>query len=334
MKEYIGHPLQVSGVTEYKLTGGRAQDMRILRVRNGLGLDLEISLDRCADIVTLYFNGVNMGYFAPCGYVHPSYYVNRGTEFLKSFTAGFFTTCGLTAVGSPCTDEGEELPLHGTISNTPSEHYSYSEDDSAITVTATVRDASLFAHKLVLKRTYVISKSENKISLFDRIENVGSDASPIMILYHCNMGYPLLSERSRVVIPASKVAPRNSHAAEDIESCLVMEKPTCGYEERCYYHDLTAQDGIAALGIYNPDAGCGMIMKYKKETLDCFTEWKMMGEGDYVLGLEPGNCTPDGRDVLRKNGTLKMLPAKEAYETELQFEFTNKERYFEETLCL
>jgi hypothetical protein len=334
MKNYIGHPLQLMGVTEYRLSGGRAEGMRMMRVRNGLGLDLEISLDRCADIVTLSVNGVNMGYFAPSGYVHPAYYVNRGTEFLKSFTAGFFTTCGLTAVGSPCTDEGEELPLHGTISNTPCENASYCEDEESITVSCTVRDASLFSHKLILKRKYVISKLENKVKLYDVIENAGSDKSPVMVLYHCNMGYPLLSESATVRIPSNGVAPRNRHAAEDIENCLVMEKPTQGYEERCYYHDLKEKDGVAACGIYNHDCGLGLIMRYPKSSLNYFTEWKMMGVGEYVLGLEPGNCTPDGRDVLRKRGTLKFLDAGEAYKTQLEFEFINNERYFEETLCL
>ncbi len=33
----------------------------------------------------------------------------------------------------------------------------------------------------------------------------------------------------------------------------------------------------------------------------------MMGVKDYVMGLEPGNCTPDGRNVMRENGTLKFL---------------------------
>ena len=34
---------------------------------------------------------------------------------------------------------------------------------------------------------------------------------------------------------------------------------------------------------------------------------KMMGVRDYVLGLECGNCYPDGRDVMRKTGMLKVL---------------------------
>jgi hypothetical protein len=33
----------------------------------------------------------------------------------------------------------------------------------------------------------------------------------------------------------------------------------------------------------------------------------MMGVRDYVLGLECGNCTPDGRDIMRKTGRLKFL---------------------------
>jgi len=37
-----------------------------------------------------------------------------------------------------------------------------------------------------------------------------------------------------------------------------------------------------------------------------------MGYRDYVLGLEPGNCHPDGRDVMRREGTLKSLQPGEA----------------------
>lgn len=33
----------------------------------------------------------------------------------------------------------------------------------------------------------------------------------------------------------------------------------------------------------------------------------MMGVRDYVLGLECGNCYPDGRNVMREKGMLKFL---------------------------
>ncbi len=48
-------------------------------------------------------------------------------------------------------------------------------------------------------------------------------------------------------------------------------------------------------------------MQYDSQDLDCFTQWKMMGVRDYVLGLEPGNCYPDGRADMRQKGILKTL---------------------------
>jgi hypothetical protein len=32
-----------------------------------------------------------------------------------------------------------------------------------------------------------------------------------------------------------------------------------------------------------------------------------MGFGDYVLGIEPGNCLPEGRVKAREAGRLRML---------------------------
>lgn len=330
MNPYVGHSAQLAGAQEYRLCGGKGDNMRMLRIRNGKGLDFEVSLDRCADLSVVLFGGENMGYFAPCGYVHPAYYQNKGSEFLSSFTAGFLTTCGLTAVGSPCTDDGEDLPLHGTVSNIPCEQFSVDEDDGFITVKAKIRDASLFSHHLMLYRTYKVSKKENTIELTDEAVNIGRVASPIMLLYHCNMGYPLLSENAQVLIPADSVTPRNEHAAEDIENCLNMEKPQPDYEERCYFHDVKAEKGVASCGIFNPDIGKGMAMQYSKDTLDCFTEWKMMGEYEYVLGLEPANCTPDGRDVMRKSGILKFLEPNESYKTKLVFRFVSSQSEFKE----
>lgn len=43
----------------------------------------------------------------------------------------------------------------------------------------------------------------------------------------------------------------------------------------------------------------------------------MMGVRDYVLGLECGNCYPDGRDVMRKTGMLKFLAPGESIDYEV-----------------
>ena len=319
MNKYIGNTQQLYGVDELRLMGGKGDGMRLLQVRNGKGLEFTVSVDRCADISRITFKGDNMGYFAPCGYVAPQYYDNKGAGFLKSFTAGFFTTCGLTAVGSPCTDNGEDLPLHGTISHTPCENIGYWTADDGIHIKAVIRDASMFSHHLILEREYVVSLDKNEIKMTDKIENIGSKETPLEILYHCNMGYPLLDENAVIDIPSTEVIPRNDHAKSDMENCLKVEKPQNGYEEMCFYHALKGETQVS---IYNNKIKKGLAIAYNADELKYFTQWKQMGEYEYVMGLEPGNCTPDGRDVMRENGALEFLKPKESKTHTLTFKFT------------
>ena len=301
---YIGHSSQICAVEEVRLIGGKGDGMRLFQVRNETGLEFTVSADRCADISRLIYKGHNMGYFSPCGYVAPSYYDKTGTGFLKSFTAGFLTTCGLHAVGSPCVDEGEELPMHGSIGNTPCEHIWWTEDEDHIYIHAQVNDGAIFDRKLVLERKITCGKRENTLAVTDTVRNLGDTPCPLMLMYHMNMGYPLLSENAVVDIRSDRVTPRNAHAAKDLETCTEMLRPTPGFEEQCYYHQFT-NEGYAA--IYNPDIQKGLAISFDPKVLTHFTQWKMMGCRDYVLGLEPGNCYPDGRDVMRKQGTLQIL---------------------------
>ena len=317
MNKYLGNPIQMYGVEEMRLTGGKGDGMRMLYVRNGKGLEFWVSLDRCADITRLSLKGDNFSYISPCGYVAPAYYDKEGDNFLKSFTAGFCTTCGLTAVGNPCVDDEEQLSLHGTISNTPCESFGHWTDDNSIHIKAIVRDARLFSHKLILEREYVVSLHENTFTMTDTVKNIGSKDAPYEILYHCNMGYPLLCEDTEIKIPSSAVAPRNEYSENGLDDCLNVEKPQVDYEEMCFYHTLSGQ---AEVSIYNPNIGKGLKMIYDTDTLPYFTQWKMLGEYEYVMGLEPGNCLPDGRDVMREKGILAFIePGKSKTQT-IRFE--------------
>lgn len=302
--KYIGHNSQLLGVEEHRLVGGKGDGMRLLLVKNGRGLEFTVSLDRCADISRLSVDGVNYGFFSPCGYVSPHYYSDKGTDWLKTFTAGFLTTCGLTAVGNPCIDEGEELPLHGRISNTPADYSSYDISDKEIIIKARINQSGIFDRKLVMNRTISCSLESNEIVITDNIINLGYEKSPIMILYHMNMGYPLLDEDSIIEIPSTKVVPRNEYAAKDLDTWDKITPPTPGFEEQCYYHSFE-DEGSAS--IYNPKLKKGLKMTFDANKLDYFVEWKMLGERDYVLGLEPGNCHADGRDKMREEGNLKFL---------------------------
>ena len=320
---YIGHSLQLSGVEEHRLIGGKGDGMRLLEVRNGLGLAFTVSLDRCADISRLNFKGDNYGYFSQTGYVSPTYYDGKGVGFLKSFTGGFLTTCGLSTVGVTCIDEGEELPLHGSISNTPAEQAYWTEDDEKIIINASINPSTMFSDKLILHRRIICSKIKNAMVIEDTIENSGDKKVPCMILYHMNFGYPLLNENTILKIPSIEVKPRNDHAAKDIDTWNQMLKPQGGFKEQCYYHTFNK---IGMATICNPDIKKGLKMTYDANILDYFVQWKMMGVKDYVLGLEPGNCHPDGRNVMRKEGTLKFLEANDQVTYKIKLEILEEDR--------
>lgn len=301
---YIGHESQICCVEEMRLVGGKGDGMRLLQVRNAAGLEFSISADRCADISRVIFKGDNMGYFAPCGYVAPVYYDQHGNQFLKSFTAGFLTTCGLTAAGAPCVDNGEAVPMHGTISNTPCDRIWWEETDDEIIIHARINHGQIFKEKLLMERKIACGKHANILTISDTITNIGSEPCPLMIMYHMNMGYPLLSEKSIVQIPSNTIVPRDECAAKGLSNWDQVEEPRVGFSEQCFYHTF---DDTGKASIYNPDIRKGLEISFDPLQLPCFTQWKMMGVRDYVLGLEPGNCFPDGRDIMRKQGKLQFI---------------------------
>ena len=302
---YIGHASQLSYAEEHRLVGGKGDGMRLFEVNNGRGLCLTASIDRGMDISRLQYKGVNCGYFAPCGYVAPAYFDDKDNGFLKSFSAGFLTTCGLSNAGVPCTIDGQSHAMHGTIGNTPAENAYYTVDKDRITLYGKMNSAQIFADKLSLERKIVISNFEDSFTVEDIIRNEGDRDTPIMLMYHMNIGYPLLSENAQLQISSSKVLPRDEIAAEGLDTWDRILQPTPLFKEQCYFHFFEEQNAIAC--IENPDVGIGLEISFNTESLNCLTEWKMMGVRDYVLGLEPGNCYPIGRAQAREEGSLVIL---------------------------
>lgn len=305
--KYIGHPLQVSGVEEYRLMGGKGDGMHLLRLRNGLGIDMTICADRCSDISELYFDGYRMNYTSPTGYVSPQYY-QEGTDgfgFLKSFNCGMLTTCGLQNIGVPNEDDGKFRGLHGTIGNLPADYTYYETTEDAIFVHSVIRDQVMFGTKLTLNRTISVSLTDNIISIEDVVCNEGSAEEPIMLLYHMNVGYPLLDENTTLEINSSKVIARDEHAADDLNTWHKMLPPTPCFAEQCYYHKFNTSS--AQVTLRGNTIKKGLELSFDTSMFPDFVEWKMMGEHDYVLGIEPCTNILDGRNEVRKADQLLSL---------------------------
>lgn len=312
--KYVGNKKQLFSVKNYIMTDGKSNMTRACDIDNGKGMTITILPDRCCDIAELKFTGSMMNFYSSAGITHPSYYDNRGTEFLRSFFAGFLTTCGLTTICSPSQDNGEDLGLHGRISNTPADNFNtyINEDtksgDPEIFISGEITEARLFGDKISLKRNYKIYTNENKFEIFDTVKNIGWEKTPHMILYHFNYGYPLLCEDTIIDIETEKVMARNDHARAGLDAWDKFPVPVAGMEEQCYYHTMKKdKDGYSGYKVFNPKLGKGVKLRYNASPLDYFIQWKMPGMGDYVLGLEPGNCHGEGRKQARKEGALKFI---------------------------
>lgn len=323
--KYVGDTSQLFGVKDYTLNGGRASGVRAFDFKNGSGLEFTVLSDRGMGISSLSYKGTNLSYMSKTGIVAPQYYNERGFEFLRSFYAGFLTPCGLTNVGTPCCDGGEESGLHGRISNTPAEEvYAGTEwlkDGPVLKAHGTMKEGKVFGENLVLKREIECKCGENKFAIHDTIENYGFREEPLMLLYHFNFGYPMLSENAYFVAPSIKVTPRDEEAAGGLSEYSKFQKPTPAYNEQVFYHDLkTNSEGMTYAAIANPDLDLAVVIHFNKSQLPRLTHWKQMGEGEYVLGIEPCNCPVEGRANARKEGVLQFIQPGEVKKTDICIE--------------
>ena len=160
---------------------------------------------------------------------------------------------------------------------------------------------------------------ENAIIIEDEVENQGFRPTPFMLLYHMNFGWPLVGEAMRLEAPAHDVAPRDEAAAAGLGDWEIFPAPARDYAEQVIYHDLPADaDGFCTVKIVNPQFGPSVSLSYRKAELPFLNQWRMAGVGDYVMGLEPGNCYPVGQLEFAKKGLLRHIEPGQCVETALR----------------
>ena len=321
LKPYVGSMKQLARIRTSVLDDGRGRGIRIADVDNGSGLRFCVLIERGLDIGDASFKGIPFVYQTPVGTVNPAHYESDGFRWLRSFGGGLLAGCGLRHAGSPEPEQGMRadgpLGLHGRLSNIPAENVAvrqgWVDGQYRLEVSGTVREVSFFGENLELTRTISTAMGENSITVSDVVVNRGVRPSPLMMLYHMNMGFPLVSEDAVLDSRVLATTPRNADAAKGMADWASFQKPTAGYVEQCFYHDIDADaDGMARMTMRNPKTGLAIEIAYRKAELPFFTEWKMMGEQEYAVGLEPGNCHPEGQSAEAARGTLKTIAPDES----------------------
>ena len=324
MLKRTGNISQICGVEYSTLKEGTETGTDIARFRSGKGFNFTVIPSRGMDIGEAEYKGIPLAWRSGTGYINSSRFEPEGLGWLRSFHGGLLTTCGTTYVGEPCEDEGKRLGLHGRISNLPAKNVSiaqyWEEDEYIMCIKGKVQEVSVYGENMCLTRQVKLKAGESRIFLEDEVENLGFRRTEHMILYHINIGFPIIDEGTKLLTPATKITPGNEESEKEKGNYNHFTEPVTGYVEKVYYHSMKPDSrGEVRIELINKKLNLKFYIKYSAENLPNFVQWKMMGEREYVVGLEPSNCSVEGRNVDRERGMLKFLEPMEKKQYHLEF---------------
>lgn len=328
----VGDIGQIARVKPCRLLDGFEDGVHALDFTTGSGLDFTVLPSRGMDISSAHYNGRSLAWRSATTDKHPAFFDTEGENgrgWLRSFYGGLVVTCGLTYAGANGEDEGNFYGIHGRVNNLPASQVSYSGtwdgDEFVLTAQGKMRQATVFGENLELTRTISTRLGSKSLTIHDVVENMGYKTTEHMMLYHINIGYPIVNDNAHIVAPTVKATPRDPDAVEKFDRYRQFQPPEAGYRETVYFHEMRRDtDGTVTAAIVNPDEplggdqGMGVYCTYRPDQLPNFIEWKMMDAGTYVVGMEPANCLVMGRAHDRKAGTLQFLEPGEAREYTLE----------------
>ena len=295
----IGSVEQDGGVRDFTFNDGKAKGVRGIEINTG-NLRFTVLPDRCMDIADAQFKGQSISWVSKTGITAPSLYEKDDKNWLRGFYGGLITTCGLKNVGGPVGEHG----LHGRIANTPATKVSvfadWVGDEYVMKVSGEMRESVVFGYNLVFKRTITAKLFSDEFTVEDTIVNEGFNDEEVALCYHCNFGYPLVDDGAKMINVPENVADITAPIHNKEEECIGVEN----------------EGDVATAGIENGKIGA--YITYKRDTLPDFLIWKMLGESEYVVGLEP-RTTNFGGENIAKNNAFKTVKPFEEYKTYLKF---------------
>ncbi len=328
----ISHAAQLGGIETAVLDNGAGRGTRVAWINTGTGLRYRVVIDRAMDIMDAFFNQHGLAWLSHSGITAPQPFSDKGSDWLRTFGGGLLTTCGLSHMGGPETDEFGSRGQHGLISNTPCEIESILQPDPfsgrmEMSITGRMRETRLFAPGLELRRTISGTLGQPVIRIRDEVTNLGNRPAPHMLLYHFNFGWPLIDEGTDLILngPYHHLdEARDSilfNGKNNFRKCPAPLEAHRGTQEAVGVFDVPANaQGYCICGAHNASLGIAVSLKYKKEQLPWLSNWQHWGPGEYVTGIEPGTNPPIGQAAARKQNQLVMLAAGETREYDLELE--------------
>lgn len=307
---------QAFGVRRMRCEEGPEAGSDIIEVRTGAGLSFDVLPGRGLDIGRCELRGVPLAWLAPGG-PQRSLDGPAGTGFLRSCAGGLLMTCGLGHVGPADAEHG----LHGRIHHIPARQVvaegRWHGDEYDLRIAGVVDEVAMFGQRLQLTREITCRAATNRIRVADTVENMGGRSAELMVLYHCNLGWPLLAPEARIRLPGSGPRPREAGAGTIGWDAWGDPDPTC--DERVFFHD-PLPSGMVEAEVVNPLLGVRLSLRWDAALLPHLVQWHMQGHGEHVLGIEPATCSVHGHATERRNGRIIDLQPGAIWSAWLEFD--------------
>jgi len=320
----VGRLEQLAGIRLVEGGDGAERGVRMLRCWSGAGFDFEVLVDRGFDIGGAWINGRPLAWSSPVGLVGPWYCEPAGIGWFRGFPGGLVSTCGLdhtllggaddTTVFNYPHRVTETYGLHGRYTGLPARlagyGVSWDGDDGVLWAEGEVLQAALFGEQLLLRRRIEADLGGVSLRITDTVTNIGPTPCPHMMLYHCNIGFPVVDAGSELVYPSG---PGSCVSAASSPDYLELTGPSADFVEECYEHDMRAgPDGLVGAAVVNRAIGLGVFQRYERSALPRHITWRQLGTVAYVVAMEPSTNRDAGRFDARQRGELAHLAPGEA----------------------
>ena len=268
---------QVASVRRYKFFEGKEEGIEVIDCNNGK-ISFLLNVTKALDIMQLYHEGMNVSFISKNGFT------KRELPFPKRFEGGMLYTCGLDSLANR-----ERFELHGTFHNIPAKIVRCDCNEGGIFIEALIQDTALFGKNLIMKRCVSCSVGSNVLNIVDTLINCGYKQEDYCLLYHFNIGYPMLDENSEIVADVISNESRTKWSEKFKDDYKLITADVPNQEEMCYFLKLKSPK----ISLVNHNINKQFTLEYSNDTLPCVLEWKSMASGDYALGFEPSTSFLD-----------------------------------------
>ena len=185
-------------------------------------------------------------------------------------------------------------------------------DEAAGTVTlaGAVDETRFLVHALRMTTSLTVRAGTSRVEWADTVTNLSDRPTTMQMLYHVNLGPPLLGAGAEVVAAVEELAPRDAAAVPDVPTWNRYDAPRPGRGEEVHFARLRPDAaGRSAALLVAPGGDRAAALSWSAATLPCFTLWKNQGglADGYVTGLEPGTNHPNPRSFEESQGRVVPL---------------------------